>query len=98
MRVDVEIQGGLQARRNDVVGDPGSWARALADIDAVRGATRGRGAHVVLAVVADTPLGDVPDDRAQLLIRQAGIERKCASQALRPRSHKGHPIMLYAFF
>lgn len=64
-------------RRNDVVGDPSSWARALSDIDAVRAATRGRGAHVVLAVVADTPLGDVPEDRVQSLIRQAGIERRC---------------------
>ena len=62
--------------RGDVAGDPSGWARALADIDSVRNATRSRGAHIVLAVVSEAPLGDVPEDRAQSLIRQAGIERR----------------------
>ena len=66
------------------MGDPSSWARALADIDAVRAATRGRGAHVVLVVVADVPQGDVPEDRVQSLIRQAGIERRCTRPTLEP--------------
>ena len=61
-----------------MAGDPSGWARALADIDSVRDATRSRGAHVVLAVVSEAPLGDVPEDRAQSLIRQAGIERRRA--------------------
>ena len=64
-----------------MAGDPSGWARALADIDSVRSATRSRGAHIVLAVVSEAPLGDVPEDRAQSLIRQAGIERRCATSA-----------------
>jgi len=62
--------------RGDVAGDPSGWARALTDIDSVRDATRSRGAHIVLAVVSEAPLGDVPEDRALSLIRQAGVERR----------------------
>ncbi len=73
--------------RGDVAGDPSGWARALADIDSVRDATRSRGAHIVLAVVSEAPLGDVPEDRAQSLIRQAGVERRWVSAAATGHAH-----------
>ena len=78
--------------RGDVAGDPSGWARALADIDSVRDATRSRGAHIVLAVVSEAPLGDVPEDRAQSLIRQAGVERRWVS--LRPM--QTHQLIVHA--
>jgi len=68
-----------------VAGDPNQWARVLAGLEAVRQATRARGARTVLVVVhpQGAPGADVsiPEDRLAGLLRQANIERRWCSDA-----------------
>lgn len=69
-----------KTRREAVVGDPNQWARVLAGLEAVRQATRPRGARMLLVIVSHLPAGpptELPEDRIAALTRQAGIERRC---------------------
>ena len=65
-------------RRDAVSGDPNQWSKVLAGLEAVRQATRPRGAKTVVVVVhpPDVPTAEVPDDRLAGIIRQSGTERK----------------------
>jgi hypothetical protein len=71
--------------REAVMGDPNQWARVLAGLEAVRQATRPRGARVVVVVVSPhgspLPAVDIPEERLAGLCRQAGVERRCARGA-----------------
>ena len=69
---------GVRARREAVTGDPSQWARVLAGLEAVRQATRPRGARVVLVIVHPPggPPSDLPEDRLAGLTRQASLDRR----------------------
>lgn len=64
--------------RDAVQGDPSQWSKILAGLEAVRQATRPRGAKTVVVIVhpPDVPSAEVPDDRLAGIIRQSGTERK----------------------
>ncbi|BDA49832.1 hypothetical protein COCOBI_14-4520 [Coccomyxa sp. Obi] len=64
--------------REAVTGDPAQWARVLAGLEAVRQATRPRGARVMLVIVSqpDSPPGDLPEERLAALTRQAALDRR----------------------
>ncbi|KAK9904998.1 hypothetical protein WJX75_007420 [Coccomyxa subellipsoidea] len=64
--------------REAVTGDPSQWARVLAGLEAVRQATRPRGARVVLVIVHPPggPPSDLPEDRLAGLTRQASLDRR----------------------
>lgn len=66
--------------REAVTGDPAQWARVLAGLEAVRQATRPRGARVVLVIVSQpgSPPGDLPEERLAALTRQAALDRRHA--------------------
>lgn len=61
-----------------MLGDPNQWSKILAGLEAVRQATRPRGAKAVVVIVhpPNAPTTEVPDDRLAGIIRQAGTERK----------------------
>lgn len=62
--------------RDSVVGDPASWLLCTQQADAVKGATRARGARTLIVVVQDSATQDTPDERALQLCKQAGIDRR----------------------
>ena len=64
-------------------GDPNQWSKVLAGLEAVRQATRPRGAKTVVVIVhpPDVPTAEVPDDRLAGIIRQSGTERKWVTSA-----------------
>ena len=61
-----------------MVGDPNQWARILAGLEAVRQATRPRGARIVTIIVH--PPGsasvEIPEERIAGILRQSGVERR----------------------
>ena len=62
--------------RSAVAGDAASWSRCTQQADAVKAATRARGAHAVIIVVQSTGNPDVADDHILQLCKQAGIDRR----------------------
>ena len=62
--------------RSAVTGDPASWARCTAQIDAVKAATHAGGGRNVIVVAQPADASELPDDTALLLCRQAGIDRR----------------------
>ena len=64
--------------RDAVSGEVNQWSKLLAGLEAVRQATRPRGAKTVVVIVhpPDVPTAEVPDDRLAGIIRQSGTERK----------------------
>ena len=62
------------------MGDPAAWTRVLAALEAVRVATRPRGARTVVVVVQPPgePPADLPEERLGPICRQGGVERRCA--------------------
>ena len=67
-----------KAGRAVVVGEMGAWVRACGGLDAVRTATRGRGARTVVVVVGPAA-GELPEERLGAISRQAGIDKKCGT-------------------
>ncbi|PRW58338.1 hypothetical protein C2E21_2711 [Chlorella sorokiniana] len=67
----------LLVERESVVGDPSSWAWLVSQLDAVRVATKGRGARIVVIITQQAGAAEVPEDRIAMICRQAGIERRC---------------------
>lgn len=63
--------------RDSVLGDPASWLRCTQQADAVKAATRARGARAVIIIVQPAASSDIPDERALQLCKQAGIDRRC---------------------
>lgn len=64
------------ACRDSVLGDPASWLRCTQEADAVKVATRARGARAVIIIVQPASSSDIPDERALQLCKQAGIDRR----------------------
>ncbi len=62
--------------RDSVLGDPASWLRSTQQADAVKAATRARGARAVIIIVQHASSSDIPDERALQLCKQAGIDRR----------------------
>lgn len=48
----------------------------LLQMEAVKGAARPRGVRVMVVVVQAPGEGDLPDDRAAMICRQAGVDKK----------------------
>ena len=65
--------------REAAVGDPAAWTRVLAALEAVRVATRPRGARTVIFIVQPPgePPADLPEERLGPICRQGGVERRC---------------------
>ncbi|DBA90115.1 TPA: hypothetical protein ACH3X1_003431 [Trebouxia sp. C0004] len=63
--------------RDSVLGDSASWLRCTQQADAVKAATRARGARAVIIIVQTSSSSDIPDERALQLCKQAGIDRRC---------------------
>ena len=59
-----------------VVGDPSSWAWLVTQLDVVRTAARSRNLRVVVVVVLPSSTAEVPEDRASMICRQVGIDRR----------------------
>ncbi|KAK9839808.1 hypothetical protein WJX81_003235 [Elliptochloris bilobata] len=68
----------LFLEREAAVGDPAAWTRILAALEAVRVATRPRGARTVIVVVQPPgePPAELPEERLGPICRQGGIERR----------------------
>ena len=68
-----------------MLGDPNQWSKVLAGLEAVRQATRPRGARTVVVIVhpPDVPAAEVPEDKLAGIIRQSGTERKCVNISLK---------------
>ena len=77
------------ARRDAAAGDPSQWARVLAGLEAVRQATRARGARIIVVIVSPAaspalpvagapgaPGPELPEERLAGILRQAGLERR----------------------
>lgn len=62
--------------RQSVTGDPASWARCTAQVDAAKAATQSGGGRIVIVVAQPADAPELPDENALLLCRQAGIDRR----------------------
>lgn len=75
------------------MGDPAAWTRVLAALEAVRVATRPRGARTVVVVVhpPGEPPADLPEERLGPICRQGGVERRCAAPRVEVRRLPSRP-------
>eukprot|EP00882_Tetradesmus_deserticola_P019658 GHRQ01021179.1.p1 GENE.GHRQ01021179.1~~GHRQ01021179.1.p1 ORF type:complete len:191 (+),score=59.16 GHRQ01021179.1:301-873(+) len=68
--------------RSHVDGDPSSWMRMLAGLRAVRAASSVKGAALLLVVVQEGPLAELPPDRLAGLRSNLGLEQRCGWHAV----------------
>lgn len=66
----------LAISREDAAGGPSSWASLVSSLSTLTAACKPRGIYIVIVVLADFPgSADLPEDRATMVCRHAGIER-----------------------
>jgi hypothetical protein len=61
---------------NEVGGDPTGWAALVSKLDAIKASAKLGGIRVVIVVTQAAGSGPIPDDRASMVCRHAGIDRK----------------------
>jgi hypothetical protein len=66
----------LAISREDAAGGPSAWASLVSTLSMLTASCKPRGIYVVIVVIAElVGNADLPEDRATMVCRQAGIER-----------------------
>lgn len=66
----------LTISREDAAGGPSAWASLVSTLSMLTAACKPRGIYIVIVVIAgNAGNADLPEDRAMMVCRQAGIER-----------------------
>ena len=71
----LSMTNGLALSRS-AVGDAAGWQRLCSQLEAVRAATKVANARIVVVMVQEVAAGEVPEERAAVICRLTGIERK----------------------